>query len=94
MCGVLTESAVAVCGGEVSGPSGTLRSHNETALVSALTRPLRVRLSDPTCEWVITVRRGRTILVTIQDINIQQEAGDGQGPASCGNGYLLVSSSQ
>ncbi|KAE8742002.1 hypothetical protein FOCC_FOCC012482 [Frankliniella occidentalis] len=71
------------CGGQLSGPNGVIRSPNDTLLA-------RLPGREPSCEWVVTARRGRTLAVTVTSLGIPPEAGDGRAPGTCGNSYLLL----
>lgn len=79
-----TRFCLPVCGGKLSGPSGIIASPNDTTLG-------QMHRTDPSCEWIVTARQGRTLSVTLLDMQISPEAGEGPGPETCGNSYLLVS---
>lgn len=75
---------LAVCGGELSGPSGRIASpFNQTHLPIAYG-------SDTSCEWTVTGRRGRTLAVTIHLLSVPPDAGLAGSPGTCGNSYLMV----
>ncbi|XP_065344562.1 cubilin [Cloeon dipterum] len=64
-----------VCGGNLQGPSGTLKLFNMTRSVPHGFLPV--------CEWNITVRPGRTIKVDIDQINTADVPG-------CPDDYLML----
>lgn len=63
----------------MTGPNGVIEYDNAT-----FTRAIRTWRF--TCEWLVTVKPGRTIKVEITDMSIQ-EASD----HSCSDNYILVS---
>ncbi|EFN66210.1 Cubilin [Camponotus floridanus] len=67
------------CGGNLTDPNGVIEYDNAT-----FTRAIRTWRF--TCEWLVTVKPGRTIKVEITDMSIQ-EASD----HSCSDNYVLVS---
>ncbi|XP_034244978.1 cubilin [Thrips palmi] len=72
-----------VCGGELRGPSGVITAPNDTTIA-------HMPRVEPSCEWVVTARQGRTLAVSFLDLDISPEAGEGQGPETCGNSYVLL----
>ncbi|XP_029168402.1 cubilin-like [Nylanderia fulva] len=66
------------CGGNLTGPNGVIEYDNSTS-----TRAIRTWRFN--CEWIVTVKTGRTIKVQITDMSIQE-----MPDHSCGNNYLLL----
>lgn len=67
------------CGGNLTGPNGVIEYDNST-----FTRAIRTWRF--TCEWLVTVKPGRTIKVQITDMSIQETSDH-----SCSDNYVLVS---
>ena len=65
------------CGGTLTGPSGELEWSNITNVYK------RIHIN---CEWRISVRPGRTIMVEISNISIENP-----DPKFCNLNYLVVS---
>ncbi|XP_063226608.1 cubilin [Bacillus rossius redtenbacheri] len=68
------------CGGMLSGPSGSINAYN---LSGQGLQPSPSRRFD--CEWIVTVRPGRTIAVTFELLDIQVSDTN-----ICGEGYVLL----
>ncbi|RLU24405.1 hypothetical protein DMN91_002494 [Ooceraea biroi] len=66
------------CGGELTGPNGVIEHEN-----SSYTRGIRTW--QFTCEWIVTVKPGRTIKVQIIDMSIQETPDH-----TCGTNSLLL----
>ncbi|KAH0948163.1 hypothetical protein HN011_006977 [Eciton burchellii] len=73
------------CGGELTGPNGVIEYDN-----TSFTRA--IRSWQFTCEWIVTVKPGRTIKVQITDMSIQETSDHMCGTTSLllknGNGML------
>ncbi|XP_029048305.2 cubilin isoform X2 [Osmia bicornis bicornis] len=66
------------CGGKLEGPNGVIEMNNSTSSRS-------IRSWQFTCEWNVEVRSGRTIMVNVVEMSIQQ------GPSwTCTDNYLML----
>ncbi|XP_033347146.1 cubilin [Bombus vosnesenskii] len=65
------------CGGKLSGPNGVIEINNVTSR-------LQSHSWDISCEWVVTVRPGRTIEVNIVEMSIKNPS------STCSNNFLML----